>query len=58
MPKEFLIISVAGLVFLIYAWLSRNKINCYNQDIKLVAAHKEAFYRLQWVASLMISICF
>ena len=50
------LLVIAGLVFLIYAIICKNKISIYNRSDKLIIVNEKEFFKLQFIFSLFNSL--
>ncbi|WAG63413.1 hypothetical protein LL037_13010 [Clostridium estertheticum] len=56
MGKFNVVICILGVIYLVYSFLSRNKVTIYNISCKMVVLNEEKFLNLQLYFSIVNSI--
>jgi hypothetical protein len=51
------VLIVAGVIFLIYSIICKNKVNVYNRRDNLIVVNKHKFLKLQLYLSILNSVC-
>lgn len=57
MNKLGLVLVLAGLLFLIYAIICKNKINIFNRSDRFVVVNEKEFFKLQFYLSIFNAVC-